>query len=261
MPELFQSTRVYGWNQGMRSVTHALWLHVTPPAGPILELGCGGATFLADLHGSGKSVMGLDLEALALVHARRALGSQPGLIQADLQELPCAEGSFAVVVALDVFDQKGIDLATALEQSWRVLQAEGILVLRVSAHDWLRSVHDDAFNTGRRYDPVGLADALRRAGFAVQRMTYANMLLGPPVVALRLLQRWQLLPFSESLYRARLVNDLVLAALRLEALWLRRWDLPIGLSLFAVAQKPAAVDETESSTTSTRRPRDAKKAK
>lgn len=243
MPELFQSTRVYGWSQGMRSVTAALWATAAPPAGPVLELGCGGATFLAELIDSGNEVVGLDLHGLALAQARRVLGNSPGLVQADLQQLPCAESSFAAVVALDVFDQKGVDLATALAQSWRVLRAGGILVLRVSAHAWLRSAHDDAFNTGRRYDSVSLAAALHAAGFGIERLTYANTLLGSPVALLRLLQRWQILPFSESLYRAPLVNDLLLAALRVEARWLRRCDLPIGLSLFAVVRKLTAIDE------------------
>ena len=247
LPELFQSDRVYGWSQGMRSVTRAVWSNREPAPGPILELGCGGATFLADLHNSGRRVVGLDLHSLALVQARRALGGDgPGLIQADVQRLPCAEGSFAAVVALDVLDQKGVELAAALEQSWRVLREGGLLVVRVSAHEWLHSEHDDAFNTGRRYDPGSLASALRAAGFGIERMTYANTLLGLPVVFLRLFQRWQFLPFSESLYRVQMFNGLLLAALQMEAHWLRRWDLPIGLSLFAVARKPAAMGDGES---------------
>jgi hypothetical protein len=144
---------------------------------------------------------------------------------------------------LDVFDQKGVDLASACGQSWRVLADGGLLLLRVSAHEWLRGEHDDAFNTGRRYEPGRLAHALAAAGFDVERMTYANTLLGLPVVGLRLAQRWRVVPFSEALYRVPLLNGLMLAALQLEARWLRRWDLPAGLSLFAVARKRAAGGE------------------
>ena len=69
-------------------------------------------------------------------------------------------------------------------------------------------------------------------------LTYANSLLAPPIVAMRLLQRWEMLPLSEDIYADGAVNRLLGAALQAEAGWLRRRNLPVGTSLFVVAVRP-----------------------
>jgi hypothetical protein len=141
------------------------------------------------------------------------------------------------VLALDVFDQQGVEMATALAESHRVLQPSGALLLRVSAHPWLYGAHDQAFHTGRRYTRRELIQMLNAQGFTLRRMTYANFLLGAPVAGLRLLQRWRLLSWKPGLYHSPEANRLIAAALALEAHLLRHIDLPVGLSLWAVAEK------------------------
>ena len=68
-------------------------------------------------------------------------------------------------------------------------------------------------------------------------MTYADSLLIGPVTGLRLLQRWRVVSFDASLYRAQWSNGLIARTLNREARFLARRNLPSGLSLFAVAQK------------------------
>ncbi len=75
------------------------------------------------------------------------------------------------------------------------------------------------------------------AGLSPLHVTYANTLLAPAVVAVRLLQRWGIFPFSQDLYDDGVLNRLLGMALCLEAAWLRRWLLRWGTSLFVVAQK------------------------
>ena len=76
-----------------------------------------------------------------------------------------------------------------------------------------------------------------RAGFVAQRVTYVNALLAGPIAAVRLLQRWHLLRFSPGLYQDSLANALLRRALGCEAHWLRRWNLPLGISLCVLAQR------------------------
>jgi SAM-dependent methyltransferase len=236
LPTLYATEESYGWSVGMRAVTHTLLDQVALPDGPLLELGCGGGSFLAEVADR-RSVCayGVEIHPLALAHARRRAPAK--LLQADLHALPFANGSFGVIIALDTFDQQGVDLDAGLQESWRVLRPNGLLFLRVSAHAWLQGPHDAMFNTGRRYHKAMLSQELARARFHIHRMTYANALLALPVSSLRLLQRWRIIPLYESLYRSALVNRILTALLVREAVWLQQHCLPFGLSLYVIANK------------------------
>jgi hypothetical protein len=70
----------------------------------------------------------------------------------------------------------------------RVLKPEGLLFIRVPAFEWLRSSHDTDLHTFHRFTRAELEQKLIRAGFAVERSTYANSFLFPVVVLRRLLK-------------------------------------------------------------------------
>ena len=239
LPMLYDADQSYGWSHGMRQVTHALLHEVALPPGPVLEVGCGGGQMLLDLHHhfEGRTVCGVDLHPLALAHAQ-ALLPTGALSQASLQQLPYDDGSFALIVAMDVFDQQGVDLAAALAESYRLLRPGGALLLRVSAYPWLYGAHDIAFHTGRRYARHEIADALAQVGLRLARMSHANAALAAPVALIRLAQRYGLLPWSDGLYRQDGLHTLAVWLLHQEATWLQRADLPLGLSLYALARKP-----------------------
>lgn len=242
LPTLYRAEQNFGWSAGMAAITAGLITQETLPAGPVAEAGCGGGGLLADLKQllPGRALAGIDLHPEALRHAASLLDGRAHLAQAHLHCLPWPDDVFALVLALDTLDQRGVHLPHALQECRRVLAADGLLLLRVSAHPWLQGPHDDAFNTGRRYTKQTMLAALERAGFAPLRVTFANTLLGPPIAALRLLQRWRMLPWLPSLYTTPGLNALLAAALQAEARWLRCHDLPVGLSLYVLARKMAA---------------------
>lgn len=222
----------------MRAITHTLVNMAWHPSGPMLEVGCGAGNFLYEwqMHHPQSPSIGLDRNGIALQYAQQ----QPealALAQADLQHLPFADSQFGLMVALDAFDQRAVDLQQALGESWRLLQPNGLLVVRVSAHPWLHSSHDDAFNTGHRYQQQELTTALRARGFQLERVTYANSLLALPVIGQRLLQRWQVLPFSSHHSTAPVINTLVALLLGWEARLLQIMNLPFGISLYVLARK------------------------
>ena len=239
LPLLYDPAQSYGWSAGMRAVTRALLARLDLPRGPLLEIGCGGAQLLTDLATDYPlhRVYGVDVHPLALARAQARLNGHAALIRAPLQRLPWPDATFALVLALDVFDQTGVDLTAALAESYRLLAPGGSLLLRLSAHPRLYGPHDVAFHTGRRYARRQIVTALHGAGFTVTRATYANITLGGPVAALRLLQRARLAPWSPAPYRNRLANVVAAWLLRREAAWLRHADLPVGLSLCVIAEK------------------------
>jgi SAM-dependent methyltransferase len=239
LPHLYEDEQQSAWSIGMRAITRGLLVDLVLPAGPILELGCGGGAFLAELRRvyPRRTLVGFDLHPVALAYAQRRLGAPAPVMQANLEKLPFANELFAAVIALDVLDQRGVDLAVALAEVRRVLRAGGGLVMRVSAHAWLHGAHDDAFNTGVRYNRATLSAPLRDAGFSLERLTYANTLLAPPAIVMRLLQQRNVLSATPSLRQSANVERLLSFALEQEAQWLRRRDLPTGLSLYALARK------------------------
>ena len=240
LPLLYAGDETYGWSAGMRAVTHALLDTVTLPDGAVVEVGCGGGQMLAELQHRypTRTVLGMDLHSLALAQARQFLSPTVGLSQSALPHLPCPAGALALVIALDVFDQRGVELAAALAESYRVLAEDGALVLRLSAHPSLFGAHDVAFHTGQRYTRQQLHDALLAAGFVIQRLTYANTCLSLPVGALRLAQRWGMLRWQPAAYEQGALHQIAAWFLHREAAWLQRADLPWGISLCAVARKP-----------------------
>lgn len=240
-PTLYDNAHTAGWRTGMEAVTLALlgdWLTDLP--GPLLEVGCGDGGLLVTLATAhcGQPGIGLDLTPSALLNAQPNRSTFT-FMQADARQIPSSDGAFGALLALDVFDQQGITLADALAESQRVLMPNGLLMIRVSAHNWLYGPHDIAFNTGRRYGCAETLGAVAATGFRIERWTYANSLLSPLLIPQRLLQRWLIIPWQPSIYRARWSNRLVAAALKMDACWLRQHDFAFGLSLIVVARKKA----------------------
>lgn len=228
------------WCVGMRQIAWVLLdaLPLSPAATKVLDLGCGTGGFLQELQGRWPAA-GIDLAEVALRYCQaRGLG---GLVQASADHLPFPDGTFGLVTCMDVLYHRAVeDERAALREMRRVLVPGGWLLVRVPAYRWLFSRHDLAEHGARRYTARVLQTLLEATGFAVRRLTYANALLFPLAAARRLLSReaggeprCDLRPAPSAL------NRLLLGVLQLEARWLHRGTFPFGLSVLALAQKPA----------------------
>lgn len=232
----------FWWFVGMREIGRAFLDPVYPPGGrlDILDVGCGTGANLQFLLSRYGTPVGLDFATEA---ARFARSRWPGkLAQASGDAIPFADASFDLVTAFGVICQLGLrsDLA-ALEECYRVLRPGGRVLLRVPAYAFLRAQHDRVGETRERYSKRQLYAVVRRAGFAVEKCSHANMVLFPLAAAKRLGERlrpprntWasDLQPLPQPL------NALFRRVLSAEAPLVRRFDLPYGLSLMALARKP-----------------------
>jgi len=235
LPLLFAVETWHWWSRGMRAIGMGLLDHLALPAGDVVEVGCGSGLFLPGLRRRwpGRTVTGLDLRGDALARARQRNAGP--LLQADLGNLPLADQSCALVVALDVFDQAGTDLEDSLSTCRSLLRPGGYLLLRVSSMPSLSSPHDAAFGTARRFRAPELQQALAAAGFSPVRLTHANTLLLPFAAINRFFQRCGLAGVEGAFGRPGFMNGLGFAVLSGEGAFLRWGDLPVGSSLFCLA--------------------------
>jgi ubiquinone/menaquinone biosynthesis C-methylase UbiE len=239
LPDLYRMDETNGWSQGMRCVSMAMLAAQPFINGPVVDLGCGSGMFVHELAANRPQalVLGADLSATALSYAQERSGSER-FLQVDVGKLPLAPQSVGLVTALDSFDQLGVEIDQTLAEVHRVLRPGGVLLVRVSAHPWLWGPHDVAFNTGRRWRLDDLIHHLQTAGLVVERTTYANSLLSPLIVPLRLLQRWGWLSAGQPAEEDAWSNELLRKALAVEAAWLEEHRFPFGISACVLARKP-----------------------
>jgi SAM-dependent methyltransferase len=245
---LYSLEENFWWFVGMREITAALLDPFLPP-GPrmILDAGCGtggNLEWLARYAGDGH-IVGIDLISTAIQFCRKRTHER--LAQASATDLPFADESFDLITSFDVIVQipgRGAD-ERAMREMFRSLKPGGVAFVRGAAYEWMRSGHDRALGTERRYGLHELREKLKRAGFEILRETYANSLL-LPVAAIRrlLLKRLGLAdrgsdvkPLPQNL---QWINRVMTKALSWEAKRLRDPSarLPAGLSAICVARKP-----------------------
>lgn len=201
-----------------------------------LDAGCGTGMTLTAL-GQRFLSFGIDSSETALsMAAKRGL---PHLARASVEAIPFRDTTLDLIVSADVLYHSGVtDDVGAMREMARCLRPGGLLVLNLPAFGWLRSAHDEAIHTARRYTKAEVERKLRSAGFVPLRVRYWNWLLFAPLAMVRLLRRRSgsargsdLVALPEWANRAL---DLLLG---LEA-HLAALPAPAGLSVIAVAQKP-----------------------
>lgn len=232
----------FWWYRGMRAV---LWSVLQPHLnqrriGCALEAGCGTGYFSRLLQSErNMPVMPMDFSREGLRYGA-AMGLQRAT-QGSMLDLPFASGAFDLAMTFDVLQQfaPGEERRAFAELS-RVLVRGGLLALRVSALEVLRSRHSDFVCERQRYTRPQLRNLVEESGIRVLRCTYANTLLTP--VALAKFRLWEPLtrkPVETGIEPAPpWLDRLLYLPLGWEAAWLRSGrNLPVGQSLVLIGEK------------------------
>lgn len=233
------------WYAALReAVANELRIQIADRHGArILAAGCGTGGMMEFLRRGNPSwnISGLDISPLAVEYSR-ARGF-PDVSEGSVNALPYADGSFDVVLSLDVLYFEGVDEARAMTESRRVLRPGGVLVLNLPAFDVLRGRHDVAVRGVRRYTPARVRDMVNQAGMKCLRAHCWDLWLFLPVLCWRWLSR--ALPpgpggeaRSDLSMPPALANAALTAMARLDMAFCRAIRSPLGTSVLAVAKKP-----------------------
>ncbi|MBT0665309.1 methyltransferase domain-containing protein [Geobacter pelophilus] len=207
----------------------------------ILDAGCGTGR-LCQLLGPYGNVTGIDASELALGFSRQR--GLKNVYHADLNDVDLGDSRYDLITSIDVIYHKAVtDEGRVLAKFFSALKPGGMLILNLPAFEFLRSTHDIAVQTRRRYTRYELAALLARAGFVVEKSSYRIAFLFPLIALYRLCRK--VLPHarnpehvSSDVYPpSPLLNTTLLAVSRIENVLQQKISLPFGTSVFLVARR------------------------
>lgn len=217
----------------------------------LLDAGCGTGYFLTQVHAQYPecSLYGIDLSPEALNFATKNSSNTIKLSRGSVCCLPFADNAFDIITSFDVIYIAEVpDDLQALREFYRVLTPNGVLLLQVPAFEFLRGQHDEVVHTKKRYRRRQLTSSLSQVGFRVTRATYRVNFLFPLIAFTRILQRIITSgpsPAQSDLARpSPLVNRILSTLMGFENWILTYLTLPFGVSLFVVAAKFEAKENT-----------------
>lgn len=212
------------------------------PGARILDVGTSTGTNLRMLRDIGFSeVEGLDFSIEAIRYcAEKGLGT---VRQGDICAMPFEDSVFDLVLATDIIEHVEDD-DRAVSEIARVLKPGGTVLVTVPAFQSLWGLQDRVAQHKRRYLRKELLTRLTEAGLSVKRCYYFNYVLFAPIwTARRLIDLFGVKMNSEAELNSPLVNRILDGIFTFDVKTAHLIRPPFGVSLLALAGKPAQIKQ------------------
>src|SRR5262245_6763040 len=178
------------WFRGLRRNARILLEHAVGAKRPVSIVDCGSGTGRnLDWLRTYVEAVGIERSLVGLAEGRR---HSRRMVRGSVTALPLREGAVDVATSFDVlYCLDDDDEHQAVREMWRVLKPNGVGLVNASALDLLHGSHSALTMEKRRYTPSRLTKLLTGAGFAIERMTFTNMMTFPLTLAVRQADRWR----------------------------------------------------------------------
>jgi ubiquinone/menaquinone biosynthesis C-methylase UbiE len=236
---LYRAEQKHFWYQALHKNIISTLHEIFPQQSgiKILDAGCGTGLLLQKLQQIG-SAFGFDISVQALEFCSQR--NLKNISRATVQHLPFETEIFDAVISADVLYHRNVpEERKALLEFYRVLKPGGSLILNLPAFEFLRSSHDIAIHTERRYKKKQLEILLRSCGFKINHCYYRNCFLFPFIASLRLLRRGfaKTNPESDVSLPPEWINDSLTKIMFADDWLAKQIRFPAGLSIFCVGTK------------------------
>lgn len=202
----------------------------------ILDAGAGTGLLLQKLKQFG-TVEGVDISQEAITLAKkRGVTLQEGSVT----KLPFKNKSFDLITSIDVLYHFSIkDDQRAFEELYRCLRPGGVLILRVPAHSWLGTSHDQHVHTRHRYTLSEVYKKATKAGFQVELISYVHLFLVPFILCAKVIDGLQRKKHSKSGLSSLppFLNTFFYVLLTWEKTVVPFFRLPAGVGVIAVLRR------------------------
>jgi len=237
--EMFENELTHAWYLATRKLMISFLQKYLKKNAKILDAGCGtGGTIIYLKKKNPKwQLCGIDVSQIALNYCKKR--NIKNLKLGSINKLPYKDDYFDAVVCLDVLYHKGINLQKAISEFDRILKPQGIIYVQEPAFNWLKSKHDNAIETERRFTKDDLEILAKKASFKIVKCSYFNSLLFIPIAVKRIGNKIFFSKTAESdvFQLPGFINRTMLELLNFEAKLFQKFDFPFGLSIICLAKK------------------------
>jgi len=231
--KLYNHEENHWWFKGTRKILFTLLNKFEKRENlKVLDAGCGTGIIVKNLEKYGEA-QGIDISDEAIKFCKeRNINVEKGSVE----ELPFEDNTFDLITSIDVIYHKWVnDDKKALQEINRTLKPDGRLLIQVASYNFMKSNHDEAVFTERRYTKKQLRNLLEQSGFKIEKITYSNTILFPIALIKRLTEKKK--QESEVKPVSNLTNKILTKVLNFEAKLLKNINFPFGLSIIAIVKK------------------------
>lgn len=205
----------------------------------ILDAGCGTGTNMLILKNNSFKVFGFDIseEALDFCQKKGLENIKKGQLGVNV-----FNQKFNLIYCFDVLGNiEKNQLNRVFDSFYNSLEENGILLINTSSIPWIYSNHDKAWDIKNRYYLHELEEFLKKSNFKIVYSTYRVFLLFPVVLISRFLEKIIIKnpeKIRGDIHKTnKIINFIFFEIMKFENFLLNHFKLPIGSSVFIVAEK------------------------